>query len=94
AGLKEWQALQELFIDSDTGKHLLLSSVGDGIYSINKQGLCTFINPVGARMLGLKPEDVLGKNIHKIHHHTHENGSHYPVEECPIYAAVHDGVVH
>ncbi len=94
AGLKEWQALQELFIDSDTGKHLLLSSVGDGIYSINKQGLCTFINPVGARMLGLKPEDVLSKNIHKIHHHTHENGTHYPVEECPIYAAVHDGVVH
>lgn len=94
AGLKEWQALQELFIDSDTGKHLLLSSVGDGIYSINKQGLCTFINPVGAKMLGLQPEDVLGKNIHKVHHHTHENGKHYPVEECPIYAAVQDGIVH
>lgn len=94
AGLKEWQALQELFIDSDTGKHLLLSSVGDGIYSINKQGLCTFINPVGAKMLGLEPEAVLGKNIHKIHHHTHENGDHYPVGECPIYAAVQDGVVH
>ena len=94
AGLKEWQALQELFIDSDTGKHLLLSSVGDGIYSINKQGLCTFINPVGAKMLGLQPEAVLGKNIHKVHHHTHENGMHYPVEHCPIYAAVHDGIVH
>lgn len=94
AGLKEWQALQELFIDSDTGKNLLLSSVGDGIYSINKQGLCTFINPVGAKMLGLQPEDVLGKNIHKVHHHTHENGKHYPVEECPIYAAVQDGIVH
>ncbi|MDC5690021.1 sigma 54-interacting transcriptional regulator, partial [Acinetobacter baumannii] len=79
---------------SDTGKHLLLSSVGDGIYSINQQGLCTFINPVGAKMLGLQPENVLGKNIHKIHHHTHENGEHYPVEDCPIYAAVHDGVVH
>ncbi|WP_347461082.1 sigma 54-interacting transcriptional regulator [Acinetobacter sp. ANC 7454] len=94
AGLLEWQALQELFIDSDTGKHLLLSAVGDGIYSINHQGLCTFINPVGAKMLGLKPEDVIGKNIHQIHHHTHEDGRHYPVEECPIYAAVHDGVVH
>lgn len=94
AGLQKWQALQELFIDSDSGKHLLLSSVGDGIYSINKQGLCTFINPVGAKMLGLTPENVLGKNIHKVHHHTHEDGSHYPVEECPIYAAVHDGVVH
>ncbi|WP_339385021.1 sigma 54-interacting transcriptional regulator [Xenorhabdus nematophila] len=92
--LKEWQALQELFIDSDTGKHLLLSSVGDGIYSINKQGLCTFINPAGAKMLGLQPEDVLSNNIHEIHHHTHENGDHYPVEECPIYAAVHDGIVY
>ncbi|WP_207627199.1 sigma 54-interacting transcriptional regulator [Photorhabdus tasmaniensis] len=93
-GLKEQQTLQELFIDSDTGKHLLLSSVGDGIYSINKQGLCTFINPVGAKMLGLQPEDTLGNNIHQIHHHTHENGAPYPEEECPIYAAVHDGIVH
>lgn len=94
ADLKEWQALQELFIDSDTGKHLLLSSVGDGIYSINKQGLCTFINPAGAKMLGLQAEDVLSNNIHEIHHHTHENGEPYPVEECPIYAAVHDGIVY
>ncbi|WP_240487826.1 sigma 54-interacting transcriptional regulator [Photorhabdus australis] len=93
-GLKESQALQELLIDSDTGKHLLLSSVGDGIYSINKQGLCTFINPAGAKMLGLQPEDVLSNNIHQIHHHTHENGEDYLVEECPIYAAVHDGIVH
>ena len=94
AGLMEWQALQELFIDCDSGKHLLLSAVGDGLYSIDQHGLCSFINPAGAKMLGLKPEDVLGKNIHKIHHHTHEDGRHYPVEECPIYAAVHDGIVH
>lgn len=37
---------------------------------------------------------MIGKNIHRIHHHTHADGSHYPVEDCPIYKAVHDGLVH
>nr|WP_240795319.1 sigma 54-interacting transcriptional regulator [Pseudomonas psychrotolerans] len=56
--------------------------------------MATFVNPAGARMLGWEPEDMIGKNIHLIHHHSHADGSHYPVEECPIYRAVHDGVVH
>ncbi|AXI03656.1 PAS domain S-box protein [Aquirhabdus parva] len=94
AGLLEWQTILNLFKESERGNQLLLSAVGDGIYSINSEGLATFVNPAGARMLGWKPEEMLGKNIHRIHHHTHADGSHYPVEDCPIYAAVRDGVVH
>jgi PAS domain S-box-containing protein len=93
-GLIEWRNILNLFQESERDNQLLLSSVGDGIYSINSDGLATFVNPAGARMLGWEPEDMIGKNIHRIHHHTHADGSHYPVEECPIYKAVRDGVVH
>lgn len=93
-GLIEWRNILNLFQESERDNQLLLSSVGDGIYSINTEGLATFVNPAGARMLGWEPKDMIGKNIHRIHHHTHADGSHYPVESCPIYKAVRDGVVH
>ncbi|WPO98345.1 sigma 54-interacting transcriptional regulator [Pseudomonas sp. HR96] len=93
-GLMEWRNILSLFQESERDNQLLLSAVGDGIYSIDSAGLATFVNPAGARMLGWQPADMIGKNIHRIHHHSHADGSHYPVEDCPIYKAVHDGVIH
>lgn len=93
-GLIEWRNILNLFQETERDNQLLLSAVGDGIYSIDDQGLATFVNPAGARMLGWEPKEMIGKNIHRIHHHSHADGSHYPVEDCPIYRAVHDGIVH
>ncbi|MCL5043396.1 MAG: sigma 54-interacting transcriptional regulator [Gammaproteobacteria bacterium] len=93
-GLIEWQNILTLFQESERENQLLLSAVGDGIYSIDSEGLATYVNPAAARMLGWQQEEMIGKNIHRIHHHSHADGSHYPVEDCPIYKAVHDGMVH
>jgi PAS domain S-box-containing protein len=93
-GLIEWQNILMLFQESERENQLLLSAVGDGIYSINSAGLATYVNPAAARMLGWEVDQMIGKNIHRIHHHSHADGSHYPVEDCPIYKAVHDGLVH
>ncbi|MBV1875643.1 MAG: sigma 54-interacting transcriptional regulator [Cycloclasticus sp.] len=49
---------------------------------------------VASKILGWKEEDVIGKPLHDIHHHTRSDGTHYPKEECPIYAAIKDGKVH
>ncbi len=93
-GLLEWKYLQSVFQQDERDNLLMLTSVGDGIYCVDTDGLCTFINPAAKRLLGRSDGDVLGQNIHYVHHHTHDDGSHYPVEECPIYAAIRDGVVH
>ncbi|MBL4835683.1 MAG: sigma 54-interacting transcriptional regulator [Pseudomonas sp.] len=93
-GLIEWQNILTLFQQNERENQLLLSAVGDGIYSIDSAGLATYVNPAAARMLGWQREEMIGKNIHRIHHHSHADGSHYPVEDCPIYKAVHDGMVH
>lgn len=94
AGLLEWRNILNLFQETERDNQLLLSAVGDGIYSIDSEGLATYVNPAGARMLGWQPEEMIGKNIHLIHHHSHADGSHYPVEQCPIYKAVRDGMIH
>jgi PAS domain S-box-containing protein len=66
---------------------LLLESTGEGIFGIDLEGLCTFINSAGARMLGHEAKVVLGKNMHELTHHSHADGRHYPVADCPIFNA-------
>ncbi len=71
---------------------LLLQSTGEGIYGIDLNGNCTFINQAGGRMLNVEPEEVMGRNMHMVTHHTYADGSPYPMEECPIYKAFKRGV--
>lgn len=70
---------------------LLLASTGEGIYGVDLDGRCVFINRAGADMLGYRPEQVLGLNMHDLMHHTRADGSHYPAGECPIYQAFRKG---
>src|SRR4051794_8370904 len=62
----------------------LLESTNEGIYGIDLEGRCTFLNRAGAKMLGFTRYEVLGRNMHRLVHHSHEDGSHYPEQECPI----------
>jgi len=71
---------------------LLLDATGEGIYGVDTEGRCNFINPAAARMLGHTPDEVLGRNMHELTHHHHADGAHYPVDDCPIFRAFRDGV--
>jgi len=70
---------------------LMLASTGEGVFGVDMEGLCVFINPAGARMIGWEPQQVLGQNMHTLTHHSHGNGAHYPMDDCPIYNAFRQG---
>ncbi len=70
---------------------LLLESSGEGIYGIDVDGRCTFINKAAARALGYEAEEAVGQSMHNLIHHSHQDGSPYPVEDCPIYRAFRSG---
>ena len=70
---------------------LMLASTGEGVFGVDLDGLCVFINPAGARMIGLASEQVLGQNMHVLTHHSHGDGAHYPMDDCPIYNAFRKG---
>ena len=71
---------------------LLLESTGEGIFGIDTDGCCTFINRAGAQMLGWTTDQVLGQNMHDLIHHTHADGGHYPEADCPIFNAFRQGL--
>jgi PAS domain S-box-containing protein len=65
---------------------LLLHSAGEGMFGVDAAGQVTFINPVALNLLGFAEEEMVGKEIHGLIHHAHEDGSPYPKENCPIFA--------
>ena len=67
---------------------LLLDSTGQGVYGLDLDGNCTFINRATCEMIGYRPEEVLGRNMHELVHHHKPDGSPYPVAECPVSQAV------
>lgn len=69
-------------------RELILESVGDGIYGIDLDGRLTFINAAGARLLGYRPEELTGREIHDVIHHSHADGTPYSRVTSPILQAM------
>jgi diguanylate cyclase (GGDEF)-like protein/PAS domain S-box-containing protein len=78
---------KEAIRQSEESKRLLLHAAGDGIFGVDATGQVTFINPAALRMLGFAEEEMLGQSVHALIHHSHADGSNYPVEDCPMYAS-------
>ena len=84
------EALKKLKLQNE----LILNSAGEGIYGLDSEGRTTFVNPAAAKMIGWESEELVGKPQHDILHHSKPDGTSYPREECPIYAAFKDGNIH
>lgn len=53
----------------------ILGSVGDGVYGVDQQGVVTFINPTGLRLLGYSEEEqLIGKTAQGLIHQAAEEG--------------------
>ena len=78
--------VEEVVRERDEQLRLLLGSVFEAIYGVDTEGNCTFCNAACLNMLGYeREEDLLGKNMHLLIHHSHTDGAEYPAEKCRIY---------
>lgn len=71
---------------------LLLNSAGEGIYGVDLDGRCTFINPAAIGALGFSRQEVVGRNQHDLFHHHRADGLRSPEEDCPVFATLRDGI--
>ena len=79
---------------SKEGAEQLLEYADEGIYSVDLEGNCTFINPSAIRMLGYDDESqLLGKYIHPLIHHTRADGSPCLDKECRVYTSIRSGKI-
>ncbi|MBR2513597.1 MAG: sigma 54-interacting transcriptional regulator [Halomonas sp.] len=89
-----WQRVEQVFERIEKQNQLILSAAGEGIYGLDAEGKTTFVNPAAERILGWSTDDMVGHDAHLMFHHTHDDGSHFPVQQCPIHASFSDGQVH
>ena len=72
---------------------LILNNVGEGLTGVDLEGRTSFVNPAALALLGYTADELIGVPQHPLIHHTRADGSPYPRDECPIYAAFTDGQV-
>ncbi len=92
--ITERKQAQERLRAAEEQNRLILESAGEGIYGLDLEGKATFVNPAAARMLGYEADELVGKAMHDLVHHSYPDGTRYPQEKCPMYAALSDGNTH
>lgn len=85
---------ERMIADLRRQNEYVLNSAGEGVFGLDLEGCHTFVNPAAANMLGYDVQELLGQPSHSLWHHTTDHGTPYPQEECPIYGAYKDGLVH
>jgi len=72
---------------------LILDSAGEGIYGLDSEGRCTFVNPAAIQLLGYTRDELIGQHSHTMFHHTRADGQPYPIEDCPVQSAYKQNMI-
>jgi len=84
--ITERKLAEEALQKSEERARLVLNCAAEGIFGCDSHGTCLFCNPATAELLGYdSPDDLLGKNMHSLEHHSRKDGTPFPIEECPIF---------
>ncbi|MCS0597010.1 hybrid sensor histidine kinase/response regulator [Massilia agri] len=54
------------------------------LFVMDERQCCVYMNPAAEELTGYRLEEVQGSALHNFVHHTRPDGSHYPLEDCPI----------
>jgi PAS domain S-box-containing protein len=70
---------------------LVLESTDEGLYVVDRQGICTMVNRSASRLLGWEPAEMVGRDVHSLIHHTRSGGEAYPKHDCGMYRCMESG---
>ncbi len=90
--LMERRQVEQAMRAKDEHIQRLLNFTAEGIFGIDLTGACTFCNSSGLSMLGYTSEEqLIGKNLHDLIHHSHDDGSPQASDECKVCSAFREG---
>ncbi len=89
---EELESSQQSLRQTEERTRLILGSVNEGIWGLNAQGKTTFVNAAAARMLGYTEQELQNASMHAMVHHSHADGTPYPIHECKMFLTGQDGI--
>ncbi len=87
-GLLAQAARETRLRDEHARLQQILSSMGDGVYAVDRAGCITFANPAAVRLLRFdRAEELVGRSAHERVHPADERGRRIPTETCFLQQA-------
>ena len=77
-------ALREQLLLTET----ITTNASVSLFITDAQRRCVFMNPAAEKLSGYTMEEVRGRTMHEVLHHTRPDGSPFPLEDCPIVCAI------
>jgi PAS domain S-box-containing protein len=70
----------------ETGRRFdaILSNTTMAMFLMDQHQQCVFANAAAEKLTGYSFEQMQGRALHDVVHHKKPDGTHYPLEECPI----------
>jgi two-component system sensor histidine kinase/response regulator len=90
--ISERKEAEKALAASEQRSRSILESAGEGIFGVDANGAVTFINASASELLGYDREELIGRRIHDLIHHTKLDGSTYDVNDCPMNHAYTRGL--
>jgi len=82
---------QRQLADTNDFLRSLTDTMGEGVYALDGNGRCIFLNREASRLLGWQRSEILGKNIHDTIHYLKHDGSPLPRKECLVHLSISAG---
>jgi PAS domain S-box-containing protein len=80
-------------LDSKNHLSLVANNTPSGIYMMDPQGYCIFMNKSAERITGFTFDEIYGHTFHASTHSCHPDGAPYPIADCPIFGHSSSGSV-
>ncbi len=81
--------------ESHQQMYSLLNSMAEGAYGVDMNEKFKFVNRAFLKILGYEDtNELIGKNAHKLIHHSYPDGSEYPQSECKSFNAFFKKEIH
>jgi PAS domain S-box-containing protein len=68
-------------------RRAITDNASAAVFLLDRDGRCSFINRAAEEMTGFTLADVGDRFLHDVLHHNREDGTPYPIEDCPIVRA-------
>ncbi|MGA2694488.1 MAG: response regulator [Terriglobales bacterium] len=90
--LKQSAALEEELRSSEERFRAAMSSMAEGLYTVDTNGLLTYMNPAAESMFGWSRSELLGKKMHDVTHYKHTDGTPFPAADCQGLQVLQQGI--
>jgi PAS domain S-box-containing protein len=62
----------------------ILNNTREAVFLMDDRQHCVYANAAAEKLTGYRFEQMRGRPLHDLVHHTHPDGRPYPIEDCPI----------